>query len=312
MINTPTFTAVIPLYNKREWAVRAVRSAAGQSFAPVEVLVVDDGSTDGGGDVVEQLGLPLVRVIRQVNAGVSAARNRGIAEAKGEYVAFLDADDWWDEDFLHHIANLTRHWPGCGIYSTGFWIHRRNGVYINEHSIKISGVVKDYFRTAFGVNITWTGSLAIPRSVFDDVGGFPEGMARGQDLYMWTKVAVKYPVCYTPTRMSNYNLLTVNNSRTGYKLERQEYSFMDFYTPGNDDLNEYIARIEIGLGILQSVGGYTVRALKTEKSCSYTRRYRFGWWKLYILNRLPAGWRGPLLEFYKKAVWLVSRKGVME
>ena len=118
------FSVVIPLYNKEREVARAVRSALAQTLPPREVIVVDDGSTDGGAAVVEALaaheGRGLVRLVRQRNGGVCAARNRGIAEARGSHVALLDADDAWREGFLAEIASLTDEWPDCGLYCTAF------------------------------------------------------------------------------------------------------------------------------------------------------------------------------------------------
>ena len=99
-----TFSVVIPLYNKGREIARTLGGVAAQTYTPLEVIVVDDGSTDDSARVVEGLDLPGVRLIRQPNGGVSAARNRGIAEAKGDYIALLDADDYWKPEYLERVA----------------------------------------------------------------------------------------------------------------------------------------------------------------------------------------------------------------
>src|SRR5262252_3345733 len=93
-------SVLIPLYNKERWIKRALDSIACQTLTDFEVIVVDDGSTDGGSDVVANYKDPRVRMVHQPNAGPGSARNRGIAEARGELLAFLDADDEWFPNYL--------------------------------------------------------------------------------------------------------------------------------------------------------------------------------------------------------------------
>ncbi len=305
-----TFTVVIPLYNKKQEIARTLRGVSEQTYSPLEVIVVDDGSTDGSAQVVEELNLPGVRLIRQPNGGVSVARNRGIAEARGNYIALLDADDFWKPEYLERVAVLIERYPDCGLYCMGFEVHRLEGIFPNETLMR-EGVVDNYFRIAMRINLTQTSSVTIPRSVFERLGGFPEGMKLGEDQYMWTKIARSCPVCYSPQRFSEFNLMAQNRSEQKYTMEETSHSFWEFYDPATPDCNEYIARCEIGKALVYTVYGYTDAALEIERKYSYNQHYRLGWWKLRILNHLPVAWRRPLLDLYKRATWKVSRKGLL-
>ena len=121
-MKSPAISVVVPLFNKRDEVGATLRSVLAQTLPPVEIVVVDDGSTDGSAEVVRAIGSPLVRLLVQSNAGVCVARNRAVAEARGDYIAFLDADDCWEPGYLAEIAALIAEFPGCGIYSTAFWV----------------------------------------------------------------------------------------------------------------------------------------------------------------------------------------------
>ena len=187
-MSEPTISVVIPLYNKQQEIGAAVRSALAQTRPPQEIIVVDDGSTDGGAEVVRAIGSPLVRLVRQSNAGVCAARNRGIAESTGEYIALLDADDAWEPGFLAEIAAMIRKFPGCGLYCTAFSIISHDGTYPAPTPSE-RGVVANFFRESAHRYIAIPSASCIPRRVFDTVGLFPEGMKIAEDLYMWIRIA---------------------------------------------------------------------------------------------------------------------------
>ena len=99
------FSVIMPLYNKGAYVEKAIHSVLEQTYPHYELIVVNDGSKDISVDVASELlkGIPNARLVNQENAGVAVARNNGVAQAKGDYICLLDADDWWDVSFLQEI-----------------------------------------------------------------------------------------------------------------------------------------------------------------------------------------------------------------
>ncbi len=305
-------SVIIPLYNKEAEVGRALRSVLAQTLAPVEIIVVDDGSTDGGAAIVEAIGAKyhIIKLIRQANAGVSAARNRGMSAAAGDYFALLDADDEWKPQFLEAIAGLIGDFPGAGLYCTGFDVER-GGTITAARTPAERGVVADFFATSMGRFVATASSSVLSREVVGQVGGFPEGMSLGEDQYMWTKIALAAPVVFAPERLSVVHASASNRSAANYIPEVTTHSFFDLYDldGGNGSLNEYIARVALGKAISASVRGGTEEGRRAERDWSYNRRSRRLWWRLWLLDRLPRAWRPAVNGLYNRLAWVFLKKG---
>ena len=115
---------IVPVYNTALFLPRCLESLLGQTYHELEIICVDDGSTDGSGEIVDRMASPLVSLVRQANAGVSAARNKAISLASGRWVALLDGDDRWCEDYLLTMAQLIQHYPDCGAYGSRIGIKK--------------------------------------------------------------------------------------------------------------------------------------------------------------------------------------------
>ena len=151
--SSPSISVVIPMHNSEKTIARALDSAMDQQHPPIEIVVVDDGSKDDSPYQVKALSHPLVRLIRQDHQGVSIARNTGIAHAHGDIIAFLDADDTWNPDYLKAIATLYKEHPECSVYATGYAIEDTQGhrkvPHIREISFAgASGELTHYFAVA--------------------------------------------------------------------------------------------------------------------------------------------------------------------
>ena len=307
---SPTISVIIPLYNKEREIEGTIRSVLAQRLQPLEIVVVDDGSTDRSAALVEAIPSPLIRLVRQPNAGECAARNRAIAEARGELLALLDADDEWEEGFLEEVAALYREFPGCGIYSTAFRVVSHDGIFPAPTPTR-RGIVDNFFRDSAHRYVSIPSASAIPREVIDRVGGFPDGMKMGGDLYMWIKIARRYPVCFSPQPLCRYSKVASNRSASTYTPERTAYSFEELYDPAApDDEREFIARAALGKALVLSAKGGTEEAARAIRTFSFTKIYRRTLRKVRLLNALPVRWRSPLLNLYNALAWRIARKGL--
>jgi glycosyltransferase involved in cell wall biosynthesis len=203
------FSVIMPLYNKAPYVRKAVESVVVQTCRDWELIVVDDGSTDGGGDIVASIADPRIRLVQQENAGVSAARNRGASLSTAPYITFLDADDWWEPTFLEEMDGLIARHPGAGIYGTAYWIvrngHRRLAPIgldagFTEGEINYCQV---YARTLCMPLTSIT--ICMPRRSFDDAGCFPTGVRLGEDFLLWLRVALNHKTVLLNTPLANYN-----------------------------------------------------------------------------------------------------------
>jgi glycosyltransferase involved in cell wall biosynthesis len=205
------FSIVIPIFNKNSHLEKAVSSVLSQSFNQFELILVNDGSTDNSFDIVLKLQQKYrtIKIINQLNQGVSVARNNGVAVATCSYIAFLDADDWWHPDYLHTMKELIEKYPDAGIYGSSYYKVK------NQMEMPAKIGVEEDFQTGL-INYfqvysktlwmpLWTGSTIIRKSVFDEFNGFNPNLRLGEDFDLWVKVALKYPVAFCNKALAYYN-----------------------------------------------------------------------------------------------------------
>jgi GT2 family glycosyltransferase len=187
----PIVSVIIPTYN-RAWILReAIDSVLTQEFEDFELIVVDDGSTDNTREILETYGHDII-VLRQSNKGVSAARNRGICEAAGQLVSFLDSDDLWLPRKLSLQMDFFYLNPGALICQTEeIWV--RNGVRMNpgKRHQKFSGMI---FERSLGLCLVSPSAVMIRKTLFDIVGLFDESLAACEDYDFWLRISSTYPV----------------------------------------------------------------------------------------------------------------------
>lgn len=215
------YSVVIPLYNKERYIRRTLESVLAQTFQHFEVIVVDDGSTDNSLNAARQAASGRVRIISQENRGTAAARNTGIEHAEGEYIAFLDADDEWKENYLETIDSLTGTYPQSDIFVTAYRVVMGNGKY--NYSSRLTpeeGCLESYWMTfQYPYDFVWTSATVIRKSAVVEAGGFKSGEKIGQDLDLWARVARINPrVAYSSSVCVDYNRNAGENARSREKI----------------------------------------------------------------------------------------------
>lgn len=207
------FSIIIPLYNKAPYVAKAIDSVLSQTCTDFELIIVDDGSKDNSAEIVAQVieGHPNCHLIRQNNAGVSVARNNGVAVSKGDYLCFLDADDWWDCRFLEEMSKLIEELPDAGIYGTSYIIVNETKRKTRVSPIGVeSGFVKGYINycQVYAKTLAmplWTGAVCMPRKVYEETKGFNPQLKMGEDFDLWIRIAIRHKVAFLNKPLAFYN-----------------------------------------------------------------------------------------------------------
>jgi glycosyltransferase involved in cell wall biosynthesis len=208
------FSVIIPLYNKLHSVEKTLQSVLAQTWHDFEVIVVDDGSTDGGPDIVKQYRDGRIRLISQLNAGVSAARNNGIRQAKSGLIAFLDADDLWEPGYLEEMAGLIRKFPEAGMYGCAFDKVSGNSSFKDDFHLPegYKGLIDNYFRQAIGYHLYSSSSVIIRKSATEKSGFFDERIGIGEDKDYWFRIALDHKVAFCNKVLAHYNLDAENRA----------------------------------------------------------------------------------------------------
>jgi hypothetical protein len=217
-------SVIVPLFNKAPYVKRAIDSIVRQTHADFEVIVVDDGSTDGGDRIVASIADPRLRVIKQSNAGPGAARNAGIAAACGPLLAFLDADDEWKPTFLERSLALLEGEPEAAAVTSAF-VRDPPGVSSVERWISFglrSGalVLDDRTSPVFTVRLLsfmcWPGASVMRSAVVRRLGGFYEHRCTyGEDSYLMLKMMLtqRFLVNLEPLAVYHVDASALNQAR---------------------------------------------------------------------------------------------------
>lgn len=271
-------SVVIPLYNKEQQIAKTLQTVLDQTYQNFEIVIVNDGSTDGSVEEVLRISDSRIRLVNQENGGVSAARNRGIDEAKGEYIAFLDADDIWAKDHLATFDSLIKCFPNSKARATSYNLLQK-GIYkdIRLNNIPFEGIegeLHNYFEVASTSNPpVWSSAVCVDKELLKQIGGFPVGITSGEDLLTWARVALCTDFAYSTKVTATFNL-----GDQDIVVPRRKNDETDF------------------------VGKELMKLYLINKKVKGLKRYLSLWYKMKAMNSLQLNDRRSLLSYSLKSL----------
>lgn len=230
-------SVIIPIYNKSNYIIKCLDSVVNQTFNCFEIIIIDDGSTDNSLEFIEKYNFKDInsKIISQVNSGVSTTRNNGVKLAKYDYIAYLDADDWWEPNFLQEMVKLIKSFPDAGLYATSYFKIKNNKkvpAIINiEEKFNVGYI--DYIKL-YSINLwmpIWTGATVVKKEVIEELNGFKPNLKLGEDFDLWLRISQTHKIAFLNIPLSNYNQdVEQQNRAIGYKfyLPEEHVLFQNF------------------------------------------------------------------------------------
>ncbi len=249
----PFFSVIIPLYNKEKFIENTLQSVLKQTFSDFEIIIINDGSTDLSEQKVYQFQDSRIRYYTQKNQGASVARNYGISLAKSKYITFIDADDFWYPEFLAFMYQTIHRFPEQKVFAAAIEIETPKNIFPAAYSIKKTGdfEVVNYFEASSKESVIWTSCSVFHHMVFDKVGNFDVAIKSGQDIDLWIRIGLVYPVLFSWEILARYvydnNSLSKNKSYTHTKINFSKFSALEKTNPALKkflDLNRFSLAIK--------------------------------------------------------------------
>ena len=206
-------SVLIPLYNKAESIENTIRCVQQQSYKEWEIVVVEGHSTDGSLEIIKRLAKEDNRIsvfMQENRKGVTPARNESVLHAKYNLLAFLDADDYWEPDYLQNMVNLINDFPDAGIWGMNYGIIK-NGIK-QDNATQYNGLRGVIENPWIKGNPYWTSAIVISREAFDRVGGFDNRIIYGEDIDLWYRIMLTCTCVYEDKVLSYYRLDAENRA----------------------------------------------------------------------------------------------------
>lgn len=297
------FSIIIPLYNKEKYVERAIKSILNQTYQNFEIIIVNDGSTDNSEKIANAVIDQRITLVRQENQGVSAARNKGVQFAKSNLLAFLDADDVWENTFLENANKLVNQFPEAAIYGLNNFFEYPNGKIVYEKydwlfEGKETGIIENYFELflKIGKSPFSNSNYCVKKNIFRAEGGYKVGVKLTEDCDFWCRVALKHDIAYTKIPLATYYLGTLGS--THFIFEPKEFEVTNSLQKALESnhvksefkksVNKFIAFQKLSLIKRSILTGHQLFALKKILNWGIVRFYPFTFFKCCLFILVPS------------------------
>lgn len=305
MNDSPFISVVIPLYNKEGNIKKTIQSVLNQTYDKYEIVIINDGSTDNSATVVKSLGNEKIRLINKPNGGVSSARNRGIIESRYDYIAFLDADDFWDENYLEEMSSLINLFPDSSLFGCRFDYYKNSQFFPAADTILLpdsKSIISNYFSIVRNNLLYWSSSSIVSKQDILALGGFDERMSIGEDLDLWFRMILNYQVSYYNKVLAHYNLDAINRAmKNKHDFSRSYLYYIDKYKKWEKDNREFCIFINLHrcIELVNILANYKIKR-KDLNHYIQTINYSVVPWKWKIFNGLPYLLKKKVAEYYNR------------
>ncbi len=255
----PKFSVVISVFNKEKYIANTLNSVLAQTFTDFEVVLLNDGSTDNSEAEILKFKDPRIRYFSKENRGASAARNFTIQQAEANYIALMDADDYWYPFYLEEQNRLLNKFPNESVFATATEIKRNGKTFKNTYSIRTideDAVLVDYFEASQLDSVLLSISTVLKKEVFANVGWYDPKIKSGEDTDLYVRIGLKYKVVFSPKVCATYIVRKNSLFQSVKNLEdKANFEAYEGFEKNNPALKKFLDLNRYSLCILAKIEG---------------------------------------------------------
>ncbi len=255
----PRFSVVISVFNKEKYIADTLKSVLSQTFTDFEVVILNDGSTDNSEAEILKFKDSRIRYFSKENRGASAARNFTIQQAEANYIALMDADDYWYPFYLEEQNRLLNKFPNESVFATATEIKRNGKTFKNTYSIRTideDAVLVDYFEASQLDSVLLSISTVLKKEVFANVGWYDPKIKSGEDTDLYVRIGLKYKVVFSPKVCATYIVRKNSLFQSVKNLEdKANFEAYEGFEKNNPALKKFLDLNRYSLCILAKIEG---------------------------------------------------------